>query len=361
MMSSSAAIEPSVSVVEANVARALAVTLLEEAGVAQPAAQSVAGELVDADLRGVMTHGFTRLPLYLGGVANGSIDGNSSPTVVLNGPSALLVDAEHGFGHHAGRLAMREAIELSNETGIAAATVLNSTHFGAAGGYARMAAEADCIGIVVSNSPPLLPAVNGTERRVGNNPLAIACPTDQGFPLVYDVAMSVVSSWKIQMAYERGEPIPDGWAYDSAGNPTNDSYEAFAGGGLLRAVGDHKGFGLAMMIEILTAGLSGGGMTNQVRRLVEPGAMNTCHTFIAISPDRFAGSDNLRARAGELCTQIWESPRRANVDRLLVPGQLEHESSVDRERNGIPYPEQIWRPVAGIAESKRIEHPFSGR
>lgn len=326
--------------------------------VPEAASRTAARHLVEADLRGVETHGLVRLPLYVNRIRAGYLNAKAEPEIVEDGPATAVVDGHHGLGQVNGDFAMRLAVEKAREIGVGAVAVRNSSHFGAAASYAILAADSGCLGLATTNSAPLLAPVGGLERRVGNNPLAIAAPSGEGFPVVLDIAMSAVAAWRIRMATERGEKIPPDWAFDKRGEPTTDAYAAFQGGGLLRPLGDHKGVGLALMMDVLSGILSGGGFGTGVRRLDQPGYLNTSHFFLAINISRFMEPETFTARMSELAREFYNTPTREGVEKVLLPGELEARIQARRMKHGIPYRLQIYEPILELAGELGVKLPI---
>lgn len=241
-----------------------AAALLEAAGAPTDNAALVAQALVDADSEGLASHGLLQLPMYLERIALGSVDPAASGEVVVDAGARLTLDAQNGLGQVTAERACEIAIARAAEHGVAIVSVRNAFHFGAAGRFARRIALAGKIGIVMANTRPMLPAPGGVEAVVGNNPLAIAVPAG-GEPIVLDLAMSAGAMGKVRLAASKGEPIPEGWAQTADGVPTRDAAEAIKGV-LLPAAGT-KGFGLAVMVDLLAGGLSAGGIGSEVQPL----------------------------------------------------------------------------------------------
>jgi LDH2 family malate/lactate/ureidoglycolate dehydrogenase len=238
--------------------------LLEAAGAPSGNAALTAEALVDADIEGLASHGLMQLPMYLERIAQGSVDPAAEGEIVVDLGSRLTLDAGNGLGQVTAERVCEIAIARAAEHGVAIVAVRNAFHFGAAGRFARRIALAGKIGIVMANTRPMLPAPGGAEAVVGNNPLAIAVPTG-GEPIVLDLAMSAGAMGKVRLAASKGEPIPEGWAQTAEGLPTRDAAEAIKGV-LLPAAGA-KGFGLAVMVDLLAGGLSAGGVGSEVQPL----------------------------------------------------------------------------------------------
>ncbi|MFC0625260.1 Ldh family oxidoreductase [Kribbella deserti] len=298
-------------------------------------ARSIATALVDADLRGVRSHGVMLVPMYVERLRAGGVTRECEVEVCHDAGAALVVDARGGMGQLSSPQAMGLAIERAGRYGIGMVSVRHAHHFGAASRWAIQAAEAGCLGVAMSNTTPLMPAPGGAERVVGNNPLAVAVPTEAGVEIVLDMALSAVALGKVRMAAAAGRPIPDTWATDPSGTPTTDPEQALLG--MLLPAAGHKGFGLALIIDILTGVLSGGGWGDQVRPLYrEPGSPNDCaHLFLAIDPALLGGITEFRTRASHLATKVRTSATAPGVERLHVPGELEAEQAEYQLREGV--------------------------
>lgn len=340
--------------VDAGWAEEIAVGLLTAAGVPEEHAAITAHQLVLADLRGVDTHGLMRLPNYLERMARGDLIPDVEPVVKREAPGIAAIDGGHGLGQVVSHRAMSMAVAKAHEVGVGAVTAKSSSHFGAAAGYSMLAAEAGCIGLTTTNAWPLLPAVGGAARRVGNNPLAIGAPSRLGYPVVLDIAMSHVAAGKLRIAAAADNVIPPDWAFDAEGEPTTDAQQALFGGGFLRPMGDHKGFGLALMMDVLAGVLSGAGFGASVTGLDEAGFLHVGHCFIALNIEAFLGLERFLDRMDALAEHIHSSPTRKGVDRVLVPGQLEAETTAARRRDGIPYSRHVQDRLLGLARDAGV-------
>src|SRR3954463_11900152 len=196
------------------------------------------------------------LPMYIERIVKGSVSARSSGEVVSDRGGAIVIDAGNALGQLTARQAVRLAVARAQEVGLAVVVVRNGFHFGTAGRFARMIAAHDCVGIVLSSTRPLMPALGGAEAMVGNNPIAIALPSTGEFPVEADMALSATAMGKIRLAAAAGQPIPQDWAIDAEGRPTTDPAAAIKGM-LLPAAGP-KGLGLAFVIDLLCGGLSDG-------------------------------------------------------------------------------------------------------
>jgi LDH2 family malate/lactate/ureidoglycolate dehydrogenase len=303
-------------------------------GFADDDASLIADALVDSDLRGVRSHGVLLVPIYVDRITVGGVTRERELDVVHDAGAMLITDAGHGMAQLSSPRAMRLAIERARRFGVGVTVVRRAHHFGSAGHWVRQAVAAGCVGIAMSNTTPLMPAPGGSETIVGNNPLAIAVPTDDE-PVVMDMALSAVALGKIRLAAAAGRTIPRGWATDRDGLSTTDAAAALAG--MLLPSGGHKGFGLALMIDMLTGVLGGGGFGDQVRPLYrEPDRFNNCsNLFLAIDPELVGGLAGFRARASALAERVRGSARVPGAGRAYAPGENETECAARQRKNGV--------------------------
>jgi LDH2 family malate/lactate/ureidoglycolate dehydrogenase len=308
---------------------ALVVGLLTAAGVPARAARVVTDGLVSADIEDQASHGVTLLTMYLDRLAGGSVAPAGEGRVASDTGSAIVIDAENALGQVTSERAVTLAVERAHRHGLASVAVRNGFHFGTAGRWARKIAEHGCVGIVLSNTRPLLPAPGGAERVVGNNPVAIAVPADGG-PIVADLALSAGAMGKIRLAEATAEKIPEGWATDADGVPTTDPGAAIRGM-LLPAAGP-KGFALAVMIDLLAGGLSSGAIGEEVRPLYgDPKLPYRCaHLFLAIDVAAFRPIEEFSAAATQFAQRIRSARRAPNVTDIRMPGDR---ARAARDRN----------------------------
>ncbi|HEY0920112.1 Ldh family oxidoreductase [Devosia sp.] len=315
--------------VSAPALTALIARLFVATGVPQPAAHAVADGLVEADQMGLHSHGVMLTEMYVQRLLAGSVATAEAATLVSDRGVTMVLDAGHALGQVTGDQAMHLAVGRAKELGAGIVAVRHGFHFGAARRFAVAAAEADCVGIVACNTRPLMPAPGGAEAIVGNNPLAIAIPTDDDVPLVLDMATSEAAMGKIRMAAQTGGAIPAGWAVDAEGVPTTDP-EAAVRGMLLPASGP-KGFGLAVMLDLLSGILSGGAAGTAVRALYQNDRQpyDCSHLFIAIDFGHFGDPATLRGAVTAYAARIREGRRAPGVDRLYLPGEPEWQRRQD--------------------------------
>ena len=291
-------------------------------GIATADAQVVAADLVAADLEGIASHGVMLVPMYIERINKGSVSRRSAGEVVSDRGGAIVIDAGNALGQLTARQAVKLAVARAREIGLAAVGVRNGFHFGTAGRYARMMAEQNCVGIVLSNTRPLMPPPGGAEAMVGNNPIAVALPSAGEFPVEADMALSATAMGKIRLAAAAGQRIPEDWAVDSQGRPTTDPTAAI-NGMLLPAAGP-KGFGLAFVIDLLCGVLSDGAVGAEVRPLYgDPAEPYRCsHFFLAIDAGHFPVGERFAERARDQAMRVSKSKRGPEMDRVYAPGEL---------------------------------------
>ncbi|WP_218004621.1 Ldh family oxidoreductase [Microtetraspora niveoalba] len=306
------------------------------AGFSAGAARDVAEALVEADMRGVASHGTMLVPMYVDRVRAGSVSRREQADVVVDKGAVAVLDAGHALGQLTGDQAMALAVRKARDFGVGAVTVRRAFHFGGAFRYVEAAAREGCVGIAAANTRPLMPAIGGARPVVGNNPLAVGVPVADGAPMVLDMALSEAALGKIRLAGQEGREIPPTWATDAEGRPTTDPAAAIAG--MLLPAAGHKGFGLALVVDVLTGVLSGGAFGQGVRGLyADTSVPNDCaHFFLALDVAAFGDPDEFAGRLARLTGEVTGSPTAPGVDRVLLPGQIEAERRAAALAGGVP-------------------------
>jgi LDH2 family malate/lactate/ureidoglycolate dehydrogenase len=305
----------------------------------------VAHHLVEADLRGVHSHGVIRVPTYVTAIKAGKINPKPNLEVVEDHGGQVVMDGDNGLGQLTAFRANELAIERGKEHGIAAVALRRSTHCGAMAYYAIRAREAGLVGLAITNAGMNMTPTGGSQKIVGNNPFAMAVPTTREWPMVLDMATSVVAGGKLDVARSKGESIPLGWARDTDGNPTTDPVAARAGS--LEPLGGPKGYGMAVMLDVLAGVLSGGRFGGMLGTL--PGESGMGQFFLTIDITRFMPMEQFKARMDELIDQIHNSTKLPGVNRIYVAGEIEYDMQSSRERDGVPIEESV------LAELSQVE------
>jgi LDH2 family malate/lactate/ureidoglycolate dehydrogenase len=325
--------------------------ILRALGAGPDDADTVAGLLVEADLRGVDSHGAHLMGLYVTRLRAGHIDPAARPRVVDDQGSTVLLDAGLGLGQIAGLEAARLLVERSGAHGVAAVAVREGTHLGALAAYTERVARAGRICLCFQNGPTVVPPYGSITQMFSTNPLSYAVPAGEEEPIVYDVATTAVAGNKLLLAKKRGDAvIPDGWANDERGRPTNDPGAASVNH--LQWFGGHKGYGLALLVELL-GGVLAGSSFGRTEHTASPARgrdrVAKGFVFLALDPARFMPLPDFAARVDTLIRDIRSGERAEGVDRILVPGELEHERRREREKNGIPLPAALRAEIDGYA------------
>lgn len=295
------------------------------AGLAETGARRIAAALVEADVEGLSSHGVLQGLIYLKRLRAGTMSPAESAKIVHERDAIAVLDADHMLGHLSAEQAMALAVDKARQFGIAAVAVRNASHFGVAGRYARQAADLDCIGVVMCNARPNMPAPGGAEKLVGTNPLAISVPMPEAPHMVFDMATSAGTAGRVRYANSINAPLPDGWAVTADGVPTNDAAEAMAGM-MLPAAGP-KGFGLSLMIDLLSGLLATGAWGDDVPGLYSDLARpaTSSHLFIAIDITHFRLLDGFLDEARAAAVRVRNAKRAPGVDRLTTPGERKWE------------------------------------
>lgn len=314
-------------------------------------ARITAEVLTDTDMAGTHSHGTKNLHLYLKKGDAGGINKNARPKIVAEGPAWGIMDGEAGMGVVVAQKAMSLAMEKAARTGIAMVTVRNSTHFGAAGYYSAMAARRGMFGLAMGNTEPNMGIPGGRGREIGNSPISYAFPQKNGGPLCLDMALSAAAALKIVQAEKDGKSIPDSWVVDKDGFPTTRPSD-FTDGGALAPMAGHKGYGLSILVEILTGLLSGGAIRHEMTSWCWdlPSTNKVSHCFIAIHLASFMPPDAFGDRLEEYVAGLKNSPRREGVDRLLVPGEIENENFKRGALEGLSLPADVAESLVELSE-----------
>lgn len=323
---------------------------MDACGMRKASAQATADALVTTDTWGIHTHGSKQLRPLLG-LRPGRMDPKAVPEVVAEGPAWALVDGHSAIAPASACAGMEAAMRKAKAAGIGYAGVFGSNHFGAAAYYAAMALRNDMIGIAMTNVNPLVTVTGGKTAVLGTNPIAYAAPAGEEPPILFDIATSVVAASKVITARALGTTIPDHWLVDQEGRPTTDP-SRYPDEGALQPMTGHKGYGLALLVEILAAVLTGSQMMSEVKIWLgeDPGPLSQGHAFVAIEIDAIMGIDRFKARMDAAIREIRDSPKATGSDRIYLPGEMEWEKRETALREGMLLPEDVWQRLAGLAE-----------
>ena len=324
-------------------------------GMAPEDAALLADSLVQADLRGIHSHGVLRVPDYVAKLTAEGVDPRGRPTVVKDNGGALVVDGGNAMGQIGGVFAMDMAIARARVHGVAAVAVGGSNHAGTMDYYVRRAIGADMIGIATTNALPTMAPWGGIDKIIGLNPIGIGIPGGAEGPIVLDVALGATAHGKIRVYRQKGLPIPAGWAFDVDGQPTTDAEAALDG--LIQPIGAFKGLGLAVCMGVLSSLLSGAGYGTESGNMVDGAAAGRDGQFyVALNVGAFEDLDAFKGRVDGVIRQIRTSRRAEGVERLYAPGMLEAEIAAHNGAHGIPLNEEIVRGLIEVAGRFGVAH-----
>jgi len=329
--------------------------LLEGAGLESEPAATVAATLVWTSLRGTDSHGVARVPVYAERLRGGVLNGRPRPRVVRRDGAVAVVDGDHGPGQVAAVVATDLSIELAREHGAGVVSVRRSGHYGAAAFYAMRAAEAGLVAMSMTNTEPLVIPYGGVDAALGTNPIALAAPAAGGEVFNVDMATSQVAINRIFNARDEGRAIPEGWGVDERGEPTTDPAR------VKHAVplGGYKGYGLALLVEVLCGVLAGAGVRDGVGDLYSGVEVrqNTGHFHLAIDPERTVGRDAFAAVLSGLLADLRAMRPADGFDEVLVAGDPEARARAERERTGVPIAPALWSTLCALSDELAVSVP----
>lgn len=327
-------------------------------GLSQDDAFIVADHLVEADLRGVYSHGVIRVEAYTARLVAKAVNPKPGFRIIRETPGTALVDGDNALGQVVGVNAMKIAIKKAKEVGTAYVGARGSNHLGTCAYYAQMAIEHDMIGI--SGTPSgtnIMAPWGGITPLLGNNPFGIAMPAGKEYPVVLDMAQSVVARGKINHAAKTGQPIPPTWALNRFGEPTTDAKEGYAG--LVQPVGGYKGYGLSFIVMALGGILNGAAFVHQIPTFddgIQPN-LNMGQFFMAIDIRAFMDPSEFKAKMDEAIQAMHQSELARGTDRIYVPGEIEWLKREERLKNGVPIAPAIWKDLTAISERDGVKLP----
>lgn len=319
--------------------------ILEVAGLNEENRWIVAESLVSANLRGVDSHGVTRLPIYVKRIQTGAVTPNPNVYVEEESASTLLINGNDGMGQIVGAKAIELGIEKAKENGGVYIGVKNSTHFGIGAFFIEQALKHDLIAYAMSNAPSTMAPFGGIKPYLGTNPFAFGVPAQKNKPIIFDMATSVVARGKIISAEQKGEDIPLGWAIDKEGRPTTNAKEALEGTVLPFA--GPKGYAISLMMDIMSGVLTGAGFGPHINNIYGDfdKSQNVGHFFQLIDINRFMPAEQFKLRVDQMIEEIKSSPKAVGVEEIFLPGEIELNTEQDRLQNGIYLGEEVYHSL----------------
>lgn len=344
--------------------KSLAAAIAAKAGVRKADAAILADALVDADVHGTSTHGVSRLNIYIRRIQKGLIDPKAKLVIERRRSAAIAVDAGNGLGQVQAVKTLKKLVPRARRNGVAAATIRNSQHFGALSYYCNIAAKQDMILFATTGCEPAMSPEGACQAFFGTNPIAASFPTGKGWPVKIDLATSIVARGNIIAAQKRGQAIPVGWALTPEGEPTTDAAAALTGTVLTMA--GHKGYALALMVEVFSSILSGaavgpaiGSMYKNMDRKQDVG-----HFFFLLDISAFAEVAEFKRRMDKAIEEIKACRKRPGVPEILVPGERSFQKARQNMAEGILVDEATRKELKILCEELRVkytlEQPVSG-
>ena len=340
-------------------------TVFIRLGVPADDAQTCARVLITSDLRGIESHGIGRLKMYYQRIKTGIVNPLTQLDIIRETPSTALVDANHGLGMVAGVKSMQIAIEKARNVGMGSVAVRNSSHFGIDGYYPLMAVQAGMIGMSFTNARPSIAPTFGVQPMLGTNPIAFGAPTDEAFPFLFDAATSITQRGKIEVLSRVDKPVPDGWIIDNLGESINDPHQTLRDltaeqaallplGGAGELLAGHKGYGLATIVEILSASLQNGAFLYGLTGIgsdgsPQPNALG--HFFMAINIEAFTDLDSFKRTTGNMLRQLRAARKAPGQSRIYTAGEKEYELERKIRQQGVAVPPNLLDEILAIKEA----------
>ncbi|MCR5456280.1 MAG: Ldh family oxidoreductase [Bacteroidales bacterium] len=321
--------------------------ILRELRVDPESVSHLVDSVVEASLKGIDTHGLALFPHYVEGFSKGRITKRPQFKIVKDNGSAKLIDADGAIGHHAGIFAMDFCIDMASRNGSGVVAVRNSSHFGAASYFTEYAARHDMMAFAFTNTNSLVKAHGAVEPFFGTNPICFSCPMDGEEPLCLDMATSIISWNYVRNHKETHQMLDDGLAYDETGHFTTDPYKARC----VRPIGDYKGFGLGMMVEIMCSVLSGSEIGHNLMPMFGSDMTKKrgiSHCFHAIDIRKFTNIKQFRERMKNLAA-IIRGMQPLEGQEVMLPGDPEKRAMKNRLANGIPVAPNVWKSLLEVS------------
>lgn len=336
-----------------------AAAVYRKAGMPDADASLLADTLVQADLWGHQSHGVLRLGWYYDRIRNGVMSPVTKPEFVVDAGAMAVIDGHDGVGHVLTMLATQEAVRRAKQHGIAAVGVRGSNHFGTCMYYTRLGALDGCAMWLTTNGGPAMAPWGGRKKIIGTNPWSVATPAGKYPPFLMDMANTGVARGKIYLAHNRRERIPEGWAIDKDGSPTTDPQAAIEG--IILPMAGHKGYAIAMMVDVLSGVLTGGGFLSQVHSPYKTAEKSNCgHFMIAMNIEAMQPLAQFNARMEQYIEELKSVPLAKGYDEVFYPGEIEANNDLANRRDGISLPEDTLAGLAAIAADTglRDQLPF---
>jgi L-2-hydroxycarboxylate dehydrogenase (NAD+) len=344
-------------------------------GVPADDAEICARVLITSDLRGIESHGIGRLKMYYDRIKSGILQPVTQLEMIRESATTALIDAHHGMGMVVGYKSMQLAIEKAHHYGMGSVAVRNSSHFGIDGYYPLMAAEAGMIGMSFTNARPAIAPTFGVQPMLGTNPIAFSAPSDEPFPFIFDAATSITQRGKIEVHARIEKPIPEGWVIDTNGNDITDPAKTLSDlsketaallplGGAGELTAGHKGYGLAVMVEILSSALQNGAFLYGLTGIASDGSNKPHglgHFFMAIDIEAFTDLSSFKKTTGDILRELRAARKAPGRERIFTAGEKEYENEIKIRESGVPVPPTLQKEIKQIQKElglSQYDFPF---
>ncbi|MCL2539125.1 MAG: Ldh family oxidoreductase [Oscillospiraceae bacterium] len=334
--------------------------IFQKVGAKKEDADIMGDHLTMSEMRGVYSHGLSRIPIYTQRLELGGFNANPKMKIINDYPGSFFLDADRSFGPVSGKYAMDILVEKAKTTGFASAVITNANHWGFLGYYPLMALEHDMVGFAFCNAKSTTSIYGSPFRFVGTSPMSVAIPAGKCLPIVYDAASSEVAMGKVSVANLEGRPIPDQWSYDKHGKATTDPAEALFGG-CMRAFGGYKGSGIAILISALSSALTA--MPNDFKNDDSDLAFgnNVGGILQVIDISKFRDIDGFKAQVDEFILAAKSQPKGEGVEEIYMPGEIEfNKVRTFREQGGFEVGPALFKALKDAAEKYGLDYDFSG-
>jgi LDH2 family malate/lactate/ureidoglycolate dehydrogenase len=333
--------------------RAFASAVYRQAGMGEVDAHLLADTLVQADLWGHQSHGVLRLDWYRNRIVAGTLKADARPEIATDAGAVAVIDGRDGAGQALAKRAMEEAIGRAKRHGVGVVGVRDSNHFGTAMYFTRMAAAAGCVGFLSTNASPAMAPWGGRAKAIGNNPWSIAAPAGGHAPMVLDIANTAVARGKVYLARQRGERIPDGWALDAEGRPTSDPRAAIEG--IILPMAGHKGYGITVMMDVLSGVLTGSGFAAEVHGPYQAERRSRCgHLAMALNIEAFQPLAEFNARMERYIAELKSVPLAPGSEEIFYPGEIEARNDARHRAEGLELPQATLADLHAVARETGI-------
>jgi LDH2 family malate/lactate/ureidoglycolate dehydrogenase len=335
-------------ILQAEQLKAYVRTILTHVGLSETDSGTVADSLVGANLRGVDSHGVTRLAIYVKRLKLGVVNPKPNIQVVQESDATLLIDGDDGMGQVVGKRAIELGISKARNNGAVYIGVKRSTHFGTGAYFVQQGVRENLITYAMSNAPSTMAPWGGIQPYIGTNPYAFGIPAGKYNPIILDMATSVVARGKIIIAAQAGKEIPEGWAIDKEGRPTTNAQDGLDGSVL--PFGGPKGYAISLMIDIMSGVLTGAGFGPHINNIYGDydKSQNVGHFFQLIDITRFMAVDLFKQRVDQMIEEIKSSPKAAGCDEIFVPGEIEFNIERKRLAEGILISKEIYEDIKQV-------------